>query len=1049
MHRSLWLAIVAALVAVSAVAAERPRLAVLTDIGGDPDDQQSLIRLMVYSNEFEIEALIASASGTRGELKETVTRPDQIRQVIQAFGQVRPNLLRHAPSWPSEELLLGCVKSGNPHRERTYIGEGHDTEGSRFLIERIDAGTRERPLNISIWGGQTDFAQALWHVKHERSDEKYREFVSKFRVFDINDQDGIADWMRSEFPGMHYILASAPRGRDKREGTYRGMYLTGDESLTSREWIERHVLSTGPLGALYPLKTWTAPNSNSCLKEGDTPSWFFFLPLGGNDPADPSKPGWGGQYERQPDGWYRDFPVREGFDPRHSVSRWRGDFQRDFARRMSWCLAESSPTRQTRVSIDGNTWRMNGEATYPRSRAQGLLMNVRMVNAVFDDPNRKDFDADANTDEFIDKIPEYVSHGVRAFTICLQGGRPYYEGPANSAFRPDGSLRDDYLRRTRRVIETCDRHGAVVILGCYYQMQDQVLADEQAVRAGVVNVASWVQREGFTNVVLEVANEFGHGGFDHALLKSPQGQAELIRLARRTAPGLLVSTSGLGNARLPDEVAQAADFLLIHFNSTKLEDVPARIEALKPYGKPIVCNEDEKLAAEGARAAELCVANGVSWGLMAKEVNQAWPFEFKGAADDPAVYAKLKELTTSASDKPDNSYYPPSDSAGGWRTLESPEEVRRVAGMDAGQLDKTFQFIQGTTANGGLLVVRHGWLVYERYFGLGHHEASPNLASCGKSVTSIAVGILLSERPELFPDGLDQKVFTPTYFPPEAFPLSDPRKAEIKLGQLLAFTAGIRGNNPAYVRNQRVTIDPIGPDGWPAKIDALALGKQDGKNTDGTPVSTATLWCEPGEGYSYASASIHLASIMLRHVTGRELEDYVRDHLAQPLGWGRWGYGYKYAPEVTHTPGGGGIALRPTDMLRFGYLLLHEGRWNDRQLVPAEYVRDASRASRFNPHFAYSLQFNVNTGGQIPELPRDAYWKSGSGGHVLYVVPSLDLVVWKLGGRDGQYSPRDTGLPTHPAAAREAQRREGWKESVPAETALRQTLQMVIEAIGS
>ena len=126
--------------------------------------------------------------------------------------------------------------------------------------------------------------------------------------------------------------------RDKREGTYRGMYLTGDESLTSREWIKRHVHSAGPLGELYPTKTSTAPNSHGCMKEGDTPSWFFFLPLGGNDPRDPSQPGWGGRYERQADGWYRDVSRQPGVDPRESVSRWRADFQADFARRLKWCL---------------------------------------------------------------------------------------------------------------------------------------------------------------------------------------------------------------------------------------------------------------------------------------------------------------------------------------------------------------------------------------------------------------------------------------------------------------------------------------------------------------------------------------------------------------------------------------------------------------------------------------------------------------------------------------------------------------------------------------
>ncbi|MCL4201132.1 MAG: DUF1593 domain-containing protein [Pirellulaceae bacterium] len=326
-------------VLLSAAAVERPRLAVLTDIGGDPDDQQSLIRLMVYANEFEIEALIASASGTPGELKEAVTRPDLILQTIDGYAQVRPNLQRHATGWPEAEQLRERVRSGNPQRGRKFIGAGHDTEGSRLLVERIDAGTPDRPLNIAIWGGQSDLAQALWRVEHDRGDEGFASFVKKFRVYDIADQDGIADWMRGEFPGMFYILNKAPEGRDRREAVFRGMYLTGDLSLTSREWIEKNVRSTGPLGALYPVKTWTAPNPHACLKEGDTPSWFFFLPPGGNDPGDPSQPGWGGRFQREPDGWWRDPPATDEFDPRTAVSRWRPDFQRDFANRMSWCLS--------------------------------------------------------------------------------------------------------------------------------------------------------------------------------------------------------------------------------------------------------------------------------------------------------------------------------------------------------------------------------------------------------------------------------------------------------------------------------------------------------------------------------------------------------------------------------------------------------------------------------------------------------------------------------------------------------------------------------------
>lgn len=245
-------------------ALDLPRLCVLTDIGGDPDDQQWMVRLMVYANEFRIEGLIASAAGTPNELKTSITRPDLIREIVTAYGIVRPNLLRHAAGWPKAAELQGCIKSGNPLRGREHIGAGHATEGSRWLVQRIDAGSPEHPLNLSIWGGQTDLAQALWQVKSERGAVGLALFVRHFRVFDINDQDGIGDWMRAEFPGMNYILARAPPGRDRREGAYRGIYLGGDESLTSAEWIERHVRSKGPLGQLYPMKTWTAPNPHGC-----------------------------------------------------------------------------------------------------------------------------------------------------------------------------------------------------------------------------------------------------------------------------------------------------------------------------------------------------------------------------------------------------------------------------------------------------------------------------------------------------------------------------------------------------------------------------------------------------------------------------------------------------------------------------------------------------------------------------------------------------------------------------------------------------------------
>jgi hypothetical protein len=309
---------------------------------------------------------------------------------------------------------------------------------------------------------------------------------------------------------------------------------------------------------------------------------------------------------------------------------------------------EPPPARSTRVAIVDGRWHINGAITYRGAPAEGLLINVRMVNATFEDAKRTDFDPDANTAAFIKQIPDYAAHGVRAFTLCLQGGMPGYEGAVNSAYAADGSLRPEYVARVERVIEACDRQGIAVILGCYYQRQDQIVRDESAVRAGVVNTVNWIKRRGFTNVVLEIANEFPHKGFDHRILRSPEGEAQLIRLAKQTAPALLVSSSGYGDGLLPDAVAQASDFLLIHFNGVNLDDIPRRIEALKKYRKPIVCNEDDKVGQDAARAAELSVANGASYGLMLSAVNQYFPLKFQGAADDPVVYEKLKALTSTA-----------------------------------------------------------------------------------------------------------------------------------------------------------------------------------------------------------------------------------------------------------------------------------------------------------------------------------------------------------------------------------------------------------------
>ena len=171
---------------------------------------------------------------------------------------------------------------------------------------------------------------------------------------------------------------------------------------------------------------------------------------------------------------------------------------------------------------------------------------------------------------------------------------------------------------------------------------------------------------------------------------------------------------------------------MIHFNTTALADIPARIAALKKYGKPIVCNEDDKLGADGATAAECSAAGGASWGFMHSRLNQYFPLQFNGTKDDPAVYQTLKRLTTTGAMLPTPeqngmAYFPPPDADGGWRSVKHADQIRRVAGMEKHKLDEACAFVKGSTKHGALLVVRQGWLVYEDYFGPPRGHAEPGL----------------------------------------------------------------------------------------------------------------------------------------------------------------------------------------------------------------------------------------------------------------------------------------------------------------------------------
>ncbi len=314
----------------------------------------------------------------------------------------------------------------------------------------------------------------------------------------------------------------------------------------------------------------------------------------------------------------------------------------------------SSPAQEpykpsTTISIAPGAWHSNGKPTYAGTRAEGLLLNMRAVNAVFEDRNPatapKGFDPEKNVQAFIDKVPEYVACGVRAFTIGLQGGDPGYAGVLNSAFEPDGRLRPSSAKRVERVIEAADRAGAAVILSCFDHGQDQVLKDAAAVKKAVVGTVEWLRGRGYRNVLLEIAGEFMHKSYDHAAIRDPTGMKELVLLAKKTWPQLLVSASGMGGGRLDHRVGTEADFLLLHFENVPVEEILERVASADKVSKPIVCNQDAKAGEEGAKALEATVNALASWGYSSPK-NQHHPFRFEGAADDPAVYAKFKELTS-------------------------------------------------------------------------------------------------------------------------------------------------------------------------------------------------------------------------------------------------------------------------------------------------------------------------------------------------------------------------------------------------------------------
>ncbi|WP_242126563.1 DUF1593 domain-containing protein [Sphingobium sp. Sx8-8] len=320
----------------------RPRLIVITDIANEPDDEASLVRLLLYADSLDIQGLIASTSIW---MRDAV-HPEKIEERVRAYGAVLPNLRVHSPGYPSMESLLSRISSGEPRYGMAAVGEGHDSDGSRAIIAAADKASDDRPLWISIWGGANVLAQALWRVSHDRSPQEVANFVARLRVYSISDQDDSGPWLRQTFPKLFWITSLHAFNHYER-ATWTGIsgeafykFEGGPNSrLVSKEWLTQNIIK-GPLGSLYPLPAF--------IMEGDTPAFLYLIPNGLGVPEAPDFGSWGGRYGRLGAGqdiWTDVTDTAMGQDGRlhseaqASIWRWRDAYQGDFAARIQWSLA--------------------------------------------------------------------------------------------------------------------------------------------------------------------------------------------------------------------------------------------------------------------------------------------------------------------------------------------------------------------------------------------------------------------------------------------------------------------------------------------------------------------------------------------------------------------------------------------------------------------------------------------------------------------------------------------------------------------------------------
>ena len=328
----------------------KPRLVVCTDIAPadvEPDDMESMVRLMAYADCFEIEALITSVGWNCDPYP--VEWAEYLHRVIEAYRKDVLNLMKRSCQsgflpleeengqqrlgyWPSADYVKSRAMMGSIHGGVKAIGEGNDSPGSELLIRLADEND-SRPIYVAAWGGANTLAQAIWRVKQNRSDDEVKKFVRKFRLFTITDQDMQYNmrmnraysshmWLRKDFADDLQFIWDEGAWQEQCE-------------LGKRHWQQHQdmIQGHGALGKEYPTYKWGV--------EGDTPSFLYVMPSGLNDPEDPFQCGWAGYHERGLCADSLTTAWTSWQEPVRSISvgykqRFYPDELNDFCARMQW-----------------------------------------------------------------------------------------------------------------------------------------------------------------------------------------------------------------------------------------------------------------------------------------------------------------------------------------------------------------------------------------------------------------------------------------------------------------------------------------------------------------------------------------------------------------------------------------------------------------------------------------------------------------------------------------------------------------------------------------